>query len=91
MLLLVLLLGFAASAGQEGSIARTRVEDEGDGKTCPGYSFDDGTPVTGDGLALPVRWGDRETLPEAKRQGIAVDIEIKNAAVYAMNFDDETL
>ncbi len=52
-----------------------------DGEILPGFTFEDCTAITSDGLKLPVRWKDRKHLP--KGQVIQIDFELTDAKLFA--------
>ncbi len=56
------------------------------GRPLPGYSFDDTLPVAGDSLTHSVRWKNHIEFPENKKSGMRIEIEIKQAMVFAINF-----
>jgi hypothetical protein len=63
-----------------GGRIRVRVLDA-NGKVVPGFSFDECEPITGDGLALPVRW--KKPLSEMKVNNVRLEFEITNAKLFA--------
>lgn len=66
----------AASGG------RVRVQVRGaDGAVMPGFTFDDCTPITSDGLKLPVQWKSGKPLP--KRRVIQLEFELTDAKLFA--------
>ena len=67
------------NAEATGGRIRAQVLDAG-GKVVPGFSFDDCEPVTGDGLALPVRW--KATLSELKQDQVRLEFEITDAKLF---------
>ena len=55
------------------------------GQVIAGRGFDDGGPLFTDGLALPVRWGDRTTLPAGD---LRLEFALYRAALYGFEFGD---
>ena len=66
---------------------RVRVQlRDAQGDVPDGYSFEDCDPIVGDALAHPVQWNGRKTLPEARRGGMTIEMELQRASVYAVDF-----
>ncbi|MBA3272583.1 MAG: hypothetical protein H0T11_01745, partial [Chthoniobacterales bacterium] len=61
---------------------RVQVRDAA-GEILPGFAFDDCTPITSEGLTLPVKWTEGKRLP--KGQTIQLDFELMNARLYAFD------
>ena len=80
---LELFLNVATSAA--GSV---RVElQEPNGKPIPGYSLSDCNIIIGDQIAHPVSWNGRTELSGLAGQPLRVRFELKDADVYAMQFE----
>jgi hypothetical protein len=57
------------------------------GSVIPGYSLDDCDVLRGNSLSKTVKWKDKAELPDAKSDGIAVEIELQNASLWAVNLE----
>ena len=55
-----------------------------DGYRVRGFAREDATPITGDGLRLPVRWQDR-TLADLPSGTYCLRLYLQNAGLYAMS------
>ncbi len=55
-----------------------------DGKVIPGYSQYDCNEITGDNVAVMVKWGDEVTLPKTY-SALKLRIILQNASVYSFN------
>lgn len=78
-----LLLNFATSAA--GSI---RVELlDARGKPIPGYTRDESIELVGNALDAPVRWQDHDSLESLLQMPVRINFLLKDADLYAMQFD----
>ena len=66
-----------------GSLRMELVDDRG--QTLPGFSADDCTPLTADGLAQAVRWKSRATLPADRPYRLR--FHLQRASLYAFTID----
>jgi len=53
----------------------------------PGYTLDECIPVTGDHLAAPVRWREREGLGELKGRPVLLEVHVREGELYALRLD----
>ncbi len=60
---------------------RVEIIDDIKGKPIPGYTADECVPVTGDGIAQPVRWRSNKELPGTK-QAIRIRFLLKNTSLF---------
>lgn len=74
-----------AAVHPEGEV-RVEVQDPS-GQPLEGYGADDCTPVRGDGLRLPVLWGDRRPDPAWSRRDLKLRIILRRADLFAFAFD----
>jgi hypothetical protein len=68
------------NADASGGKIRARLADAA-GKSIAGFGYDDVTPVTGDGLALPLKW--RSDLSKLNGQTASIEFELTNAKLFA--------
>ncbi len=54
-----------------------------EGKPIPGFTHDDGLPVTGDAVRRPVSWKDTATITALAGQTVRFKIYVKSAQLYA--------
>jgi hypothetical protein len=53
-----------------------------------GYRVEDSTPVEGDGLAISVRWKDKECLPASvNHEQVRIQFELENASLYSFRIE----
>jgi hypothetical protein len=58
-----------------------------DGAPLEGYSLDDCRPLTGDGVAQPVRWGSRDGVPESTPdRPLRLHFELESADLFGFQF-----
>ncbi len=69
-----------------GGELRAELRDAG-GKPIPGFTFSDSVPVTGDGLALPVRWRGGAGLGRISGTPVCLAFRLRNAALYSYQFE----
>lgn len=74
----------AAVAGGEVKAAMAH----GSGAPIPGLSKADCRPVTGDGPALPMVWGDGQQLAGMVGQHVRLRLSVRSGAVYAVSMSD---
>ena len=53
------------------------------------YAFDDCLPISGNHLSFPTRWRNAPQLPESRKEGIILDVEILRGRIYAVHFSDK--
>ena len=56
---------------------------DGDGRTIPGYSFDDCLPIQADRIDLPVRWSNGSKLPDLTGKPVRLKFRLKNAKLFS--------
>jgi hypothetical protein len=64
---------------------RVQVRDESE-RVIPGFAFADCQTVTGDGLALPVRW--RRSPAEVNAKPVRLEFSLRNARLFAFDFGE---
>ncbi|MBT3378527.1 MAG: hypothetical protein HN742_25025 [Lentisphaerae bacterium] len=57
---------------------------QGNGKPVPGLGKEDFTPISGDGLELPMVWGEPGKLAELVGQRIRLRIAVRTGAIYGL-------
>ena len=71
-------------AAGRGSL-RAELRDDS-GAAIPGWTFADCQPTRGDGLALSVRWRDRESLAPLNGKTVRIAFELTDASLYGFQF-----
>lgn len=74
------------AAVQVGGEIRVEVLDAA-GSALDGYGMGDCTPVRGDGVRLPVQWGDKAGDPAWSERDIKLRISLREAELFAFRFD----
>jgi len=76
-----LLVNVQATGGE----LRAELLDEDD-RPIPGYRLGDSLPLAGDGIALKVRWCNRQPVATIAGKAVRVRFVLKNAALYSYQF-----
>lgn len=58
------------------------------GGPIEGYGLDDGPPLRGDGIDLPVAWNDRQHLPDVGDQPFRLRIALHDADLYSLTINE---
>ncbi|MBI3862664.1 MAG: hypothetical protein HY290_12305 [Planctomycetia bacterium] len=74
-------VNLAAARGE----LRVEVQNES-GEPIKGFALADCQPITGDGVALPVRWKDNRDLKSLAGKPIRLRVDLKQAALYSFQF-----
>jgi len=61
---------------------------DADGAPIPGFSSTDATPLTGNDVRMPVRWGDNQDLSPLAGQPIHLRFLLRDCKLYAFQFTD---
>jgi hypothetical protein len=64
-----------------------RVElQDAQGQPLPGFALNDCLPLSGDHLAVPVRWNDNPDLGPWQGQTVRVRLVLRSADLYSLQF-----
>jgi hypothetical protein len=70
------------AAVQPGGEIRVEVQDAA-GNALPGFTVADCVPLRGDGIRLPVRWGDRTADPSWPQRDVRLAVSLRDAEIFA--------